>query len=102
MTALEVTLIYIAAVNIVAFATFGADKSKARRKKRRIRERSLFLISAVGGALGALFGMKVFRHKTKHKSFTFGIPAILIFQVIIFAVLYQYGIIEQMNKIILT
>lgn len=102
MTALGAGLIYVAAVNIIAFVMFGADKSKARRRKRRIRERSLFLVSLAGGAVGAFLGMKIFKHKTKHKSFTFGIPAILILQVIIFAVLYQYGIIEQMNKIILT
>ncbi len=102
MTALGVGLIYVAAVNIIAFVMFGADKSKARRGKHRIRERSLFLISFAGGAIGAFLGMKIFRHKTKHKSFTLGIPAILILQVIISVLLYQYGIIEQMDKIILT
>ena len=53
-------------------------------------EKTLFLLSALGGSVGALLGMKVFHHKTLHKSFRFGIPAILALQIVIPAGLYIY------------
>ena len=58
----------------------GADKLKAKRGKRRIPEARLFLFAVLGGSLGGIAGIYCFRHKTKHKSFTLGFPAILIIE----------------------
>lgn len=78
-------IIYLAAINLLSFALFGIDKSKAKRGKWRIPEKSLFITAILGGSIGALLGMRTFRHKTKHKSFTIGIPTILILQIAIAA-----------------
>ena len=75
-------ILYLFAVNIAAFALFGADKRKARRGDWRISEKALFLSAVLGGSLGAMIGMRVFHHKTKHWYFVFGIPAILVLQII--------------------
>ena len=70
-------LLYLAAVNVVAFAVYGADKRRAKKGKRRVPEKTLFLLAAIGGSLGAWAGMYAFRHKTRHWYFVWGIPAIL-------------------------
>ena len=75
-------ILYLFAVNIAAFALFGADKRKARRGDWRISEKALFLSAVLGGSLGALIGMRLFHHKTKHWYFVIGIPAILVLQII--------------------
>lgn len=80
--------LWLIAVNLVTFFVFGIDKWKAKRKEtrettRRVPERTLFLLAALGGSVGALLGMRVFHHKTLHKTFRFGIPAILILQIVI-------------------
>ena len=59
---------------------YGIDKRKARRGAWRIPEKTLFLLPLLGGSVGALLGMKVFRHKTKHWYFVWGIPIILLAQ----------------------
>ena len=66
--------LYLAAINIIAFAL------KARAGKWRIAEGTLFALAALGGALGGTLGMRVFHHKTKHKEFRFGFPALLCLQ----------------------
>ena len=71
---------YLAAVNVVTFTVYGIDKRKARRGTWRVPEKTLFLLPLLGGSVGALLGMKVFRHKTKHWYFVWGIPAILLAQ----------------------
>ena len=75
-----IVLIYMAVMSIIAFAVFGIDKYKARHNRWRIREKTLFLLALLGGAPGAYLGMKVFHHKTLHKKFVIGIPAIMIIQ----------------------
>ena len=87
--------IYLLVMNLVTFLVFGLDKWKAKRKEkkesvRRVPEKTLFLLSALGGSVGALLGMKVFHHKTLHSSFRFGIPAILAAQIILPAGLWLY------------
>ena len=67
-------------VNLVEFALMGWDKRRARRGEWRVRERTFFLLALLGGALGGIVGMQVFRHKTKHWYFRYGLPAILILQ----------------------
>ena len=71
---------YLAAVNLVTFTVYGVDKAKARRGAWRVPEKTLFLLSLLGGSLGALLGMWAFHHKTKHWYFVWGIPLILLAQ----------------------
>lgn len=78
---LYIVLIYLAVVNVVTFVMFGIDKWKARRSKWRIEESTLLWWAAAGGSIGALLGMKMWHHKTLHRKFTWGLPAILIAQV---------------------
>lgn len=71
---------WLVVINLVTFFAFGIDKWKAKAGVWRTRERTLFLLSAVGGSVGALLGMRAFHHKTQHNSFRWGIPAILLAQ----------------------
>ena len=75
-------IVYLLLINIAAFALFGADKRKARRGDWRISEKALFLSAVLGGSLGAMIGMRLFHHKTKHWYFVVGIPAIFVLQII--------------------
>ena len=72
---------YLAAVNLLAFTAYGADKRRAKKDKRRVPEKTLFLLAIIGGSVGAWAGMYTFRHKTRHWYFVWGIPAILLAQV---------------------
>ena len=81
---------YLILVNIVAFCLFGIDKWKAQHGQWRIPEKTLFLSAILGGSFGAGLGMRAFRHKTKHRSFTIGIPAILIAQCVIVIVIVKW------------
>ena len=74
-------LLYLLLINAVAFLLMLVDKIKAKKNRWRIPERTLFGSALLGGSIGALLGMYTFRHKTKHLSFTLGMPAILIAQV---------------------
>ena len=74
-------LIWVLAWTLIAFILMGADKWKARRDGWRIPEKTLFLSAILGGSVGALAGMYLFRHKTKHLSFTIGMPVILALQI---------------------
>ena len=75
--------IYLLAVNVVTFFMYGIDKWRAKRSKWRISEATLLLMAVIGGSIGAWLGMKVWHHKTLHKKFRFGIPAIIIIQLFI-------------------
>lgn len=68
--------IYLAVINVAAFATFGADKSRAKKDAWRVPEKRLFLLALLGGSLGANLGMHLFHHKTRHWYFRYGLPAI--------------------------
>lgn len=76
-------LVYLALVNVIAFAVYGADKRRAKKDKRRVPEKTLFLLAIIGGSVGALAGMYTFRHKTRHWYFVWGIPAILVIQIVL-------------------
>ncbi|MGE5700925.1 MAG: DUF1294 domain-containing protein [Clostridia bacterium] len=77
-------------LNIYAFWLMQADKHAAKSGAFRIPERSLLAIGALGGALGMFAGMQVFRHKTQHAAFTYGVPAFLLLQAVLSAALYRY------------
>ncbi|MCR5067561.1 MAG: DUF1294 domain-containing protein [Erysipelotrichaceae bacterium] len=84
-------LIYLIIINIIATGVMAADKHKARYNRWRISEKTLFLLALAGGSIGVLTGMKLFHHKTRHLSFTVGIPAILIIQLLIVYLISKGG-----------
>ena len=69
------------AVNVVTFLVYGWDKLCARKDWWRIPERVLLGLALLGGSIGALLGMKAFRHKTKHRKFTVLVPLFLVMQI---------------------
>ena len=90
---LHIALIYLAVINVVTFFMYGIDKwrstsgrllptgrKKAKKSKWRIRETALLGLAVLGGSIGAWLGMKVWHHKTQHKKFKYGVPAIIIVQ----------------------
>ena len=81
MNTAEVIIIYFAGVNLLGFLSMGIDKKRAKNHEWRISEAVLFFFAIIGGSIGSLLGMKLFRHKTKHKKFTIGIPIILVLQI---------------------
>ena len=76
-------VIYLLSVNLITFLVYGLDKWKAKRDKWRVPEKTLILLAVIGGTIGALLGMQVLRHKTKHIKFTVGIPVILVAQLVL-------------------
>lgn len=76
-------IIYLVIINAVAFLLMLVDKFKAKKNLWRIPEWVLFASALVGGSIGALCGMYLVRHKTKHLSFTVGIPIILALQIVL-------------------
>ena len=77
----KILAVWLIVANITAFALMGIDKSKAKKHAWRISEKTLFMSAIVGGSIGAIAGMRFFRHKTKHWYFVIGMPAILVVQV---------------------
>lgn len=77
-----ILIIYLAAVNLFGLIIMGVDKSRAKRRKWRIPEATLFLVAIIGGSVGSILGMYLFRHKTKHWYFVVGMPVILVLQII--------------------
>ena len=73
-------LLWLLAVNVAAFVMMGLDKAKAKLGAWRIPEKTLLLTAAAGGSVGAILGMQLFRHKTRHAAFAVGLPAILAVQ----------------------
>lgn len=76
--------IYLAVMNVAAFVMMGADKRRARKGRWRIPEKALFAAALAGGSVGAILGMQIFRHKTRHWYFVWGMPAILALQLVLF------------------
>lgn len=76
-------LIYLLAINVITFVVYGVDKLKARNHWWRIPEATLLLMAVIGGSIGAWVGMYVFRHKTQHKKFKYGVPAIILLQLLV-------------------
>ncbi len=84
---------YVIITNVIGFLLMGIDKLKARRRGFRIPEATLFIVAIIGGSIGSILGMYLFRHKTRHRTFTIGMPAILIVQIIFVLVLiFKVGV----------
>lgn len=78
------TIIYILiGINVLTFLVYGIDKLKAKRGSWRISEATLLLLAVIGGSIGALLGMQLWHHKTMHKKFKYGLPLILLAQIVI-------------------
>ena len=89
-TITAVGLIYLIGINLAGFIIMGVDKKRAIRGAWRISEASLFFTALLGGSLGCILGMQHFRHKTKHWYFRYGLPALLIGQLALAALLGWY------------
>lgn len=91
---LTVLCIYLVIVNLVAFALYGVDKSRARRSAWRIPEATLLLVALIGGSLGAFAGMRVWHHKTQKLRFKVLVPLFLIAHIALIAYLFGAGILR--------
>lgn len=81
-TELQIFLIYVAVISVIGFLSMGIDKIKAKRNAWRIPEKTLLGFAVIGGGLGVWLGMEIFRHKTKHWYFKYGVPAICILEIL--------------------
>jgi uncharacterized membrane protein YsdA (DUF1294 family) len=82
-------LYYIGFANLLGFVLMGIDKKKARNRERRIHERTLWGVAILGGAIGSLVGMNVYRHKTKHTSFKIGMPLLIVIHIILYGYFFM-------------
>lgn len=83
--------IILIAINLLTFVLYGTDKAKAKKNKWRISEAVLLTAAFLGGSLGALLGMQLFRHKTKHRKFNILVPLFLVIHIALGVVWYVYG-----------
>ena len=77
------------AINAITFVVYGIDKYKAKKAKWRISEATLLLLAVLGGSIGAWMGMRVWHHKTMHRKFKYGIPALLLMQIALMGYLHM-------------
>ena len=85
-------LLILAAVNLLAFALYGVDKVKAKKGAWRIPAATLLLVAFLGGSVGALLGMEVFRHKTRHAKFRILVPLFLILHIALAVYMVKRGL----------
>ena len=95
---MKILILYLVFINLLTFAAYGIDKRKAQKNAWRIKESTLLLLAAAGGSVGALLGMQIFRHKTKHPKFTINYGyyryqyIVMAFAVIFLILLVQIGL----------
>lgn len=87
---LKIFVIYLLAINLITIVMYGIDKLKAKKAKWRIPEATLLWMAVLGGSLGAWAGMQVWHHKTLHKKFKYGVPAIILLQIALAVYLVLY------------
>ena len=92
MNAIELLVVYFIVLNILGFIIMGVDKRKAIRHAFRIPEATLFIIALIGGSLGSILGMYFFHHKTRKWYFAYGMPLILVLQLILLYLLFHSSI----------
>ncbi len=80
---MKILILYLILINLAAWGLMGADKYRARKHAWRIPERTLFAVALLGGSLGAILGMYLWHHKTKHWYFVIGMPLILVAQILV-------------------
>lgn len=80
---MKILILYLILINLAAWGLMGADKHRARKHAWRIPERTLFAVALLGGSLGAILGMYLWHHKTKHWYFVIGMPLILVAQILV-------------------
>lgn len=78
----KVLTVWLICINFAGFSAMGIDKYRAKKNAWRIRERTLFLLALLGGSIGSVTGMYLFHHKTRHWYFKFGMPVILLLQIL--------------------
>ncbi|WP_226656399.1 DUF1294 domain-containing protein [Pseudalkalibacillus hwajinpoensis] len=88
MSGLVLFFIYFVLINGCSFIIMGVDKRRAKKRGQRISEKTLWLLTVIGGSIGSYIGMKHFRHKTKHTQFVYGIPALIVLHIIIIGYVY--------------
>ena len=84
MDVITLLLGYFIIMNLIGFALMGIDKYRAKKRSFRIPEATLFIVAIIGGSIGSIIGMYTFRHKTRHWYFVYGMPFILLLQIILF------------------
>lgn len=82
MNVIFVLLLYFLLINLLGFYAMYTDKMRAKKRAFRIPESTLFCLALIGGSIGCIAGMYVFRHKTKHWTFVYGMPFILVLQIV--------------------
>ena len=87
-----IVIVYLLAMNIAGFSQMLYDKKQAKASQRRIPEKTVFFVAALGGALGSFIGMQVARHKTKHWNFLIAIPLLFLVNLIILYPMAVFGI----------
>ena len=86
----RIVLFWLLLINLIGGAVAATDKWKAQHDRRRVPERTLFLFCLLGGCPGVYLSMRLCHHKTRHKRFMLGIPAIFVLQIVISAAVYYY------------
>ncbi len=86
----QIVVVYLALINLLAFFYFGLDKLKAQLSHRRVSEKLLWILTLIGGSIGALAGMNFFRHKTKKTSFQAVVAVILAGQILLISFFFFY------------
>ncbi|CAM4380081.1 DUF1294 domain-containing protein [Paenibacillus tarimensis] len=82
---------YLIIINLLMFCLMSVDKRRAVKGARRIAEKTLFTTAALGGAAGGIAAMKLWRHKTRHRSFTVGLPLLVMLHLALIALLVRYA-----------
>ena len=85
---MKLLTIYLCIINVVSLIFMLVDKQKAVNHRWRIPEKTLLTLCAIGGSLGGLLGMQLFRHKTRHPAFSIGIPVMLVIHIVLIYLVY--------------
>ncbi len=83
-------IIYLIAINLIAFFAMFIDKKKAEKGRWRIKESTLLILALIGGSIGAILGMYIFHHKTQKARFYIGIPIIIVLQILLIIAIFAF------------